>query len=357
MKRVLDQILTPDGIALLPHPSYVNALRQAVPVIGDEAARYYFEESEEEHWDQIEAIRNVAPPFDLMWIEYRAPKFIRSNVYGITHWPPKQYTQSGILFTHTAPDAFPSRFYQDFSRDAHWIVQADIWRTNPLGAGLIDSETPVLQWTFFYAVGSDGRLLPLENAPLPDQLPGDSPEFAGQPGLFKSVPSKLSSDVFDLRDLNSPAVAQRYGILSSGFVPDINVGLLALYLMHSRGAQLKTQHIPAAVRKKRERRGRAEGVVYKVLDIGLPMRQSLKEAKREGQGLEHALRTHLRRGNFAVYTPERPHVSGYVGSMWRRPAVVGGGPGRVEKVYRSVTPAEVLEEEARRRQERRQRPE
>lgn len=366
-KRVLDRILTPDGLALLPDPSYEAALRQAVPVIADEAARYYYEESEEENWDQVEQIRNVAPPYDLMWIEYRAPKFIRSNVYGVTPWNPRQYVQSGTLFTYSEPDAFPPQFIQDFSPDARWIAQADIFRVYPPGCGPlsvlgdpgIDTELPILEWSLFYAVGQDGKLLEQTGPPAPP-IPGqpELPQFAGKQGVFRSVPPKLIRDMFGFDNESlwrDQEARDNFLMMAGNHIPDLNVGLLALYLMHSRGAQLKTQHVPEAVRRKRERRGKAAGVVYKVLDIGLPMRQPLKEAKREGQGLEHALRTHLRRGNFAVYTPEKPHVSGYVGSMWRRPTVVGAGPGRVEKVYRSKTPAEILEEAARRRQERRQR--
>lgn len=362
-KRVLDRLLTPGGIALLQHPSYEEALRAAVPVIADEAARYYFEESEEEHWDQVEEIRNVAPPFDLMWIEYRAPKFIRSNVYGITPWNPRQYTQSGILFTYSVPDAYPPSFIADFSPDAQWIAQADIWRTYPPGCGPlamlddpeIDTELPVMEWSLFYAVGPDGRILEQIGPPAPP-IPGQHEKFAGKPGIFRSVPPRLIRSMFGLDEkslLHDPEARQAFLTMAGAHIPDLNVGLLALYLMHSRGAQLKTQHVPPAVRKKRRAQGKSEGVVYKVLDIGLSMRQSLKEARSEGRGLEHALRAHLRRGNFAVYTPEKPHVSGFVGSMWRRPTVVGSGPGRVEKVYRSMTPAEILEEESRRRQERR----
>jgi hypothetical protein len=79
--------------------------------------------------------------------------------------------------------------------------------------------------------------------------------------------------------------------------------------------------------------GRMKGkeLTYKTLLIG--GRKSHRESVSLGE-IQGIIRAHMRRGNIAHYSEERPHVSGFVGPMWRSACVVGDAKnGKVVKDY------------------------
>ncbi len=313
-RQKLVETLIEEGLGL--ESGHKDGLRHAVHVLADEPMRWFFEESEKEYWNERDEFQNVAPPHDLLWIEFGAPQFIRSEEHGVMPWNPDVWQRAGVLLTAQPRSVMPGRLQETFP-DSRWIMQADVFTLDSQG----DSA---LAWTFFYGVEPGGRL--------------DRNAFISFPagvakGLTYTVPQEQLQE------------------LSRSFLQAVRVAMLTVYFMHAKGTTLRDQPgVSKKVRQKRERRGDAgPKIKFKVLDVGLPARQSLAQAKEAGQGSQRALRMHLRRGGFAVYKPEKPHVSGFVGSMWRSPTVVGQQEeGEIKKEYR-VHPSEKPKKRRKRR--------
>jgi hypothetical protein len=311
-RRKLAEIIIQEGQGL--NPGHKEAIRDdAVHILANEPMRWFYEESEQEYWNEREEFRNVAPIHELLWIEFDAPKFIRSTEYGVQPWGRLNWTKAGVLLTCLEKRAYPQNLQDDFP-SARWICQGDVFSLQP---GTEEGETiPGLFWTYFYGVDPDGRL------------------SQGKHGVFLSIPAGVTEGL--------PDEARRsFGQANLG---PLRIALLTLYFIHAKGTILKDEPGPAKQKKrKRKRKKRKKGeepgpkIKFKVLDVGLGARQSLKQAKAEGEGSQKALRMHIRRGGFATYREEKPHVSGFVGQMWRRPSVVGKGPEEIKKEYRVRT--------------------
>src|SRR4030095_10568084 len=60
-------------------------LREDLPVILiDNVAEYFYETSDQEHWDIRDHFPNIAPPYGIWWMEHRVPRKIHSAKCGDT---------------------------------------------------------------------------------------------------------------------------------------------------------------------------------------------------------------------------------------------------------------------------------
>jgi hypothetical protein len=64
----------------------LEQVRRSVVIIGDNVSNYYYEGNEQEDWALEEDFPNVAPPFDLFFLDFKAPSFIKSSVTGHHPW-------------------------------------------------------------------------------------------------------------------------------------------------------------------------------------------------------------------------------------------------------------------------------
>jgi hypothetical protein len=93
---------------------------------------------------------------------------------------------------------------------------------------------------------------------------------------------------------------------------------------------------PKHVRKNVQKKTGKPLLSYKTLCIDAFRKKLSKNPTPEE--INKQIRLHMRRGNIANYTAEKPHVSGYVGPMWRASCVVGNRKnGAVVKDYRVTT--------------------
>lgn len=60
-------------------------LRTAPVFAGDNVARFYFEGTDKDHW-KPQDFPIVTPPFESMWVEFRAPETIVSANEGVVPW-------------------------------------------------------------------------------------------------------------------------------------------------------------------------------------------------------------------------------------------------------------------------------
>jgi len=108
--------------------------------------------------------------------------------------------------------------------------------------------------------------------------------------------------------------------------------LIALGWCHVKDFDVVNRE-PTATERRRKKGSSDRGIVYKVLDIR-PGSRLARQIGRTGGPTD--IRAHLRRGHFRLYTPERPHVSGFVGQMWISACMVGDRKnGEVRKTYRA----------------------
>jgi hypothetical protein len=299
-----------DELLATQPPAWTSVMTHAQRVLADEPMRWYFEESDQEYWNEREEFRNIAPVYDLLWIEHQAPRFIRSEEKGIVEWPAGNWGRAGTLLV-TAPRELLLEVDPELAEPfptSRWITKATIFT----GADEHGPAGP--RWTFVYGVEPDGSFS----------------DAVGR-GSFLAFPEGIMKDAVAL----APPSLREAAALEGGnfYKGPWRVALLTLYFMHARGTQLRPVRVPRKVAEARRKKGRPTGEGYRILDVGLGARQTLAEAKREGGGAKSALRKHLRRGHFAVYGEGKPHVSGFVGSMWRSPTVVGRGEA-MEKDYR-----------------------
>lgn len=271
----------------------MDMLRSAERVIAEEPMRWYFEESEREDWNAREDFRNLAPVHNVLWIEHGPPRFFFLNGK-VMPFLEEAWSHAGTLLVSFLAEAEDDPRIRGRFPAAKWITSAFVFTAEAGGVGP--------KWEFIYGVEPDGTLSP-------------GGMFSRPMGVVSEVPDFLLST-------------------AEGYYREIlQVAMLALYFMHAKGTELRPVRVPSKVAKARRRRGRPTGEGYKILDVGLGARRTLHEAKAEGGGGKGALRKHLRRGGFATYREERPHVSGFVGEMWRSPTVVGRGEEARKKAY------------------------
>lgn len=225
-------------------------LESAVPVMADEPMQWYFEESDKEYWHEPDEFLNVAPPYDLLWIEFRAPRFSRSEVTGIVPWD-GSWSRAAVLFKAVPREESASEL-QEWWPGAKWILRGVVFADNegPAG-GMPMFGAPGPKWEYICGVGERGELLTTPSG-----------DFRSGPAWGQEPPPQITH------------------LLKEYWVNPWRVGLLAIYFMHAKGTELRQERVPAKVRRAREKKGRFPGVDYKILDVGMAARQSRKPRPR-----------------------------------------------------------------------------
>lgn len=75
----------------------LEQVRKSVVIIGDNVSTYYYEGNEQETWFLEKDFPNVAPPFDLFFLDFKAPSFVNSAVVGHHAWPKGMPIAWGLL--------------------------------------------------------------------------------------------------------------------------------------------------------------------------------------------------------------------------------------------------------------------
>jgi hypothetical protein len=96
--RMADWVLASDrltfppwwrGRDLAPYAGHLEwlqeALGRAAVVVVDNVAEYFYAGTDKEEWDGEKDFPCLAPPFPVLWMEYRAPRKVVSSVYGTTY--------------------------------------------------------------------------------------------------------------------------------------------------------------------------------------------------------------------------------------------------------------------------------
>jgi hypothetical protein len=113
-----------------------SALRAGVPVItGDNVSEFYYNGSDQEHWDIKTDFPCLVQPFPRFWVEWTQPSQVRSRVYGVQAAEMSAFPLMGHLVTVCRPiDA--ARHWHRSNKDAYVDLItgcAWVWRFQPIG--------------------------------------------------------------------------------------------------------------------------------------------------------------------------------------------------------------------------------
>jgi hypothetical protein len=275
--RYLTQLLGDEGTH-----SIELALRQAVVIVADNVAQYYFSGTDQETWDLTTDFPNVAPPFARFWIEYRYPRLIVSEVTGASRTPRELHELTvGALVT--------SLDLQENTKPPPHIGANTRWQVEGI---LLSSKrgTPDYIGAFQWQVDSEGHIA----------LDGNG---------------RLSYGV------GIPLHAQRHVEKTSQFITEVIAPMmLAITFMHCQNVRFTVQSPPAGLSRKWQRKTGQPLTRYRLLEIG-PVREILThEGQRDQVGLKRAL--HVCRGHFKHYT-DKGLFGKYQGTYWWPPHMRG----------------------------------
>lgn len=252
-----------------------RVVREAQIIACDEVTRFYYEESDKDRWSLKDDFPNLAPPHPIMFLQTKAPRFIRSHDYGDVAWE-DEITEWGILLMAIDPDKARS-----IGLDADGVL--DVAGSKWVYEGVLfivmndKLRGPCAQMAF--AIAEDGSYVPTSHGGI----------------LLQSVLHNTDKPEFDS------------GIASSMFEM-VKPLLLSICFMHCKNV-VRVPVEPKLTRQQRRRANAgadvpAPGTRYTTLAID-PMKQVLRrEGGSEHVGTRKAM--HICRGHFKTYTPDKP---------------------------------------------------
>ena len=266
-----------------------NAFRRIIKFKVDNVAAWFFQEDDREVWDIADpkCFPNMAPPFDLFWMEYATPRVIKSRERTLDFRDkiPKNM-RTGVLF--------------DCKR----------------------KEPPAEGWflrTFFYSGGKGLRLNGGDIGAL-IHLDGNG-ELERDPAVTKAPYQLVVPEDFK----NQTQEAYRSAIV--GLSQHVKPCLLAICLLHVKNSIVLDRDFPISKkrRRKREKSGEAispEEMVYKTIVVD-PLRPKVQRVG-ISQGAPTGRTVEKRRGGWRTYTEKRPLFGKWSGT-WFWASIVPDG--------------------------------
>lgn len=264
----------------------------------DNVAEYFMNGTDQEFWNIARDFPNLAPPFPVMWMEFRWPKLIRSREHGNTVFDTSVSRGAGVLIeSFDLEDRIPL-FAKPLPAETIEVMRAQgirWWQVLTAviqGGAKVDNEivwtVPLASW----CVTDKGR------ATMPDKtgtlkVGGEGNPMLIYPELDASwIPKEIATD--------TPMM--------------FHIACLALSFLHCKNIRTEATTPPAALSKARTRRHGAPPLrPYKTLVIE-PLKRILHTEGRAGSvGLAKAL--HICRGHFKDYT-EHGLFGRYHGVYW-----------------------------------------
>jgi hypothetical protein len=251
--------------------------RQLPVVLGDNVAQYYYEASDQEHWDLRYDFPNLAPPWPVFWIEHRLPRKIHSTegdtdlgIYGCNG-------RTGALFFGAKVEDVIG---EGIPEGTKWVLTAELFIEYGLERDRIEGP----HGTCFFAIDGMGRLL-------------ETPY------------------------MQSWAPAQ-YNDLIRNLVAWLHPALLTICFLHCKNVRVEENPVPIKLAKRYAERHRGlKPTGFKTLVIE-PLKQILRTQGRSGTvGVQKAL--HICRGQFWDYREGRGLFGKYHQLVWHDSTVRG----------------------------------
>jgi hypothetical protein len=260
-------------------------LREEIPVILiDNVAEYFFEASDQEHWDIRKHFPNLAPPFPVFWMEHRFARKIHSKECGDTDLSAiAPGARVGMLFLGAPPENVTG---EGIPASTRWVLVIEMFIDYGLA---LDGEIQGPHGSICMAIDEHGAAI---ERPYMQSYVDSSDEFMQH--LMRSV-----------MGWTHPA-------------------LLAISFLHCRNVSMMDHAVPARLAKRyRERHKGLKPTAYKTLVIE-PLKAVLRTEGRAGAvGIQKAI--HICRGHFRDYREGRGLFGRIHQLVWMPSTVRGGG--------------------------------
>lgn len=334
MTNLLDDILTSEHVK----PEAKAEMARAQLIVCDNVAQFFFEGTGQEVWDVTKDFPNIAPPFERMFLEYRTPKTIVSDKFGVQQF--KGPSAVGVYFHAEKNADMPEALAAAMSDKAHvarleedsakqwdtlepvineyaaktngsipaafasmpkalqnqlhaWELKRRVIRDAKEGKLSVDSKATVADGWFIEAImywRAEGRVI--------------GPVFAWNLGVTREGQIARQGDMLAyasgaIRKDAAEASYEEQMAMNQGFGNFINPLFLAISFMHCKNVKM-VEHDPSlSVHRHKVKRHPIPRMKYRTLEIA-PMKEVLrKEGDSEKSGLQKAL--HICRGHFKDY--------------------------------------------------------
>jgi hypothetical protein len=343
------------GVPLGYLDTAVALLEDAVPVLVDNVARWYGEESPQEQWELNTDFPNVAPPWPVAFYEWSSPRWL--NRGGVREWSPEPGTVCGMLVWARPLDMVPA---VEQAQNTTWLAAQEralqesaatmlpqllklgpqgIWAALPadVRARYIASydETALATlgltggwwcqaWTFVKLRGYPAAYVGGYSYPI--SAAGQFVETPHHPGTYLYG---IDAPLFSL------AIAEK--MHADGMAP-LHVPLLATSFCHCKNVVLRDDVPPPKLAAAQFKRHGAPKITYKTLEIG-PMLGTLQTEGGMNQGNTAQKALHICRGHFMDYREGAGLFGKHHGLYWKDMHVRGRNrQGVVIKDYAIATP-------------------
>ena len=294
-----------------------SVLKQATRFLTYNVAQYYFGGTDKENWDVATGdFPNIAPPYQLFWMEHRIPREIVSEELGRTEIPEEGRFYYGTLFEATDLTKEDSAHAESWIENGcRWFVLAQIFfGTHDLAW----SAGPV--WLARFGVDGQGRL-------WKNPFTGDWEWSYALPDGFVQKQIRQYSHLQWLLD---PQIA------SKAIDAAIKPCLLAISFLHCKNVTVERQAPPAKLSRRAQKEHGRSLATYHVLNIE-PMRRVMRREAGEHTGLKRSL--HICRGHFKDFSEGRGLFGKYHGLYWWADQVRGSATaGTTDKSYNILPP-------------------
>ncbi len=285
-----------------------GALDGALVVSCDEVARYFYQGTDQEHWDMPD-FPNIAPPFERFWLDFSAPEKTVSVETGEQMWSGMAPSDWGFFCLGTQLSSENEQSYllqQPWRRSAGFFAKHLSQAKWGLDLCLIWQRLGQIEgplWTWRLLVNEQGEVV--RNA-------------QGQTAIAEGAANETMSKLIDQAVAVSESSQAGRQVVYDIVLPFFHTAMLSLSFLHCRNIELKdvTPPVKTVHKKAQKRRGETsyKPVPYKVLNIQ-PMRQVLHtEGKSDTVGTKQSL--HICRGHFKHYESGRGLFGKLHGTYW-----------------------------------------
>jgi hypothetical protein len=294
---------------------YIADRSQIEPVNITNAANWYYE-NPQDGWDLRDDFPAVVPPFPIMWMEYRLPKY--KNVKGVfKKLPPEIETLGCLSAVATINEGCEQQaIIDDFIGEQLGIKESLNYSTDIQKARLDGNRNALAagrqaKWAVFWR-------------------------------FFIATHQRVSQPLMRAAyvEANGQMITENIDLLTiRPFTPDMTEYLapymdpfhFANSLMHAKNVSLEADPLPAAVTKRRAKEGKP-AITFKVLQINPIRRQAAKEHSAGETGAKRAM--HIVRGHFKDYRESAGLFGKLKGLYWWDMHVAGDkANGQVIKDY------------------------
>jgi hypothetical protein len=319
----------------------LNVLETSEHFVVDNVCRYFYEGTDQEHWDLRKDFPNFAPPFPSFFMEMREPHRIVSRIDGEVREIPARRDLNGWGVLFQAEDLTKDTIdWNSPARRAYLREEAEL-AVRTYGASLAAKRTQ-------YGPQAASHLNEFEEAALAaidlnvraEQGQDLTPDLEGakwhmsaslflETGRSRIVgPMMIYELIIDatgtlnedpmISGLFAPpsSSADQEAVLewSSSMGTLFDPAFLAISFLHCKNVTVARQVPPAKLSRAHQKRHHRPLIQYHTLEI-TPMKKVLERAgASNGAGLKMAL--HICRGNFKTFTPERRLFGRHTGTYW-----------------------------------------